>query len=158
MIKLNKQREAFSMIVAIALIIIMATLTVLITNVSGKLGKETTAIFQKEQAKLLAKSYTEYAIMAVSANDRVNNDCIDTINGTIGTPATGFGYTVETVISYIGNGDVGTCTKILSQTVQHEASQLSIVVDVYVKYKEILHKDHANSPWYTYHKRSLQKI
>ena len=158
MIKLNKQRKAFSMIMAIALIIIMATLTVLITNVTGKIGKETTAIFKKEQAIILAKSYTEYAILAVSANDRKNNPCIETINGTIGNPDTGFGYEVTTTISYIGDIDVATCNNVLSSAVQHDESKLSVIIDVYVRYKEVVHTDLANSPWFTYHNRSLQKI
>jgi type II secretory pathway pseudopilin PulG len=65
-----KMRRAFSMITAIFVIVLMATVAVLILNLSGKMVKETTAQFQREQAMLLAKSYTEYAVMAVTANDR----------------------------------------------------------------------------------------
>ncbi|MGC9350614.1 MAG: hypothetical protein ACP5D3_01345 [Sulfurovum sp.] len=35
---------------------------------------------------------------------------------------------------------------------------LSIIVDVYVEYKDIIQGNIATSPWITYHRRTLQKI
>lgn len=158
--KLQTKRKAFSMFTAIVVIVLMATVAMLIMSMTGKLVKETTAEFQSEQAALLANSYTEYAVMAVTANDRSVN-CLRTINSTIGAPTTGNGYSVRTHIAYIGNtAEIGNCavTRKLSESVITPKTPLTIIVDVYVDYKEPDHHDSANAPWITYHKRTLQKI
>lgn len=156
---LAKQREAFSMIMALVVIVLMATVAALIFNMTGKIIKNTTTQYQKEQAVLLAKSYTELAIMSVMANDRNNtyssgNQCLENINGTVAP-----NYRVRTRISYIGNDLTGICsnTRILNDTnITTPESELNIIVDVYVEYKEY---DHPTNPqWIKYHRRSLQKI
>lgn len=156
----TKNRKAFSMITAIFVIVLMATVAILVVNMSGKLVKETTAQFQNEQAALYANSYTEYAILAVTGNDRTVN-CLSTINSTIGAPTTGNGYRIRTHISYIGTAaEVGNCAAIrkLSEAVTTAKTPLTIIVDAYVDYKEPDHHDSANAPWVTYHKRTVQKI
>ncbi|DAB40341.1 MAG TPA: hypothetical protein CFH81_09090 [Sulfurovum sp. UBA12169] len=155
-------RHAFSMLTAIIVIVLMATVAMLIISLSGKMVKETTTQFQREQAALLAKSYTEYAVMAVTANDRnATNNCLHDIDATIGSPATGNGYRIRTRIAYIGHaGEVNSCaaTRIFSNTVTTPRSPLNVIVDVYVEYKEPDHPDSTNAPWITYHKRTFQKI
>jgi len=146
---MNKQRKAFSLIMAIVVIVLMATVAMLIMTISGKMVKTTTTQYQKEQAVLYAKSYTEYAIMAVMANDRNTTTCLDNINATIDN------YTIRTVISYIGNSDVSSCTNVISNSVVTSASPLNIMVDVFVSYPD---PDHPNDLNMTYHRRSLQKI
>lgn len=158
--KLQSQRKAFSLITAIFVVVLMATVAILVMNISGKIVKETTTQYQREQAALLAKSYTEYAIMAVTANDRATNNCLTDIDGTaVGSaPASGNGYRVRARIAYIGhNAEVGTCptTRVFSSSVNTANSPLNIIVDVYVEYKD---PDNTGTPWVTYHKRTLQKI
>jgi len=143
-------RKAFSMFTAIFIIVLMATVAAFILNLSGKMVKGTTAQFQREQAVLLAKSYTEYAIMAVTANEHNSSNCLNTITGTYGN------YNVEVDISYIGDANLNaSCTNRLSTTVVTPRSPLNIIVDVYVRYPDIDHPDDLNM---TYHRRSLQKI
>jgi hypothetical protein len=161
---MKNNREAFSLITAIFLIVLMGSITMYVMSLSGKIVKETTAQYKKEQAMLLAKSYTELAIMTVTANDREGTgECITTINANVGSsnPETsGEGYSVDTYISYIGaNNDIQSCAD------THELdnpsagnNELNIIVDVYVKYKDIAQEDIASSPWITYHRRTLQKI
>jgi len=146
---LSKQRKAFSLIMAIIVIVLMATVAMLIMSMSGKMVKGTTTQYQHEQAVLYAKSYTEYAIMAVMANDRVNNTCLNTIDGSIDN------YTIKTEISYIGDANVTGCTRALSNAVVTPNSPLNIIVDVFVSYPDLDHPDDMNM---TYHRRSLQKI
>lgn len=149
-------RKAFSMITVIIVIVLMATVAVFILNLSGKMVKETTTQFQREQAMLLAKSYTEYAIMAVTANER-NVTCLNSISGAY--PAISPAYNIDVTISYIGNGtglgDVSSCYHNLSNTVSTPKSPLNIIVDVFVRYPDY---DHPNGLKMTYHRRSLQKI
>jgi type II secretory pathway pseudopilin PulG len=154
-----KTRSAFSMITAIFVIIIMTTVAMFVVNLSGKIVKSTTAQYQREQAMLLAKSYTEYAILAVMSNDRNGTgNCLHTIHGTVGNnPNTGDGYRATVQIKYIGNlQEVGSCGgRILNSGVLETKSPLTIIVDTYIDYKDI---DNATSAWLTYHKRTLQKI
>ncbi|HEC45413.1 MAG TPA: type II secretion system protein [Epsilonproteobacteria bacterium] len=127
---------------------------------TGNITKETTAQYQKEQAVLLAKSYTELAIMAVTANDR-SVDCIEDIDGVniLGSSSSsGEGYRVRTRIAYIGSEDFSNCSgsRVLNTVnVVTPESSLNIIVDVYVEYKEL---DNSTSEYITYHRRTLQKI
>ena len=135
-------------------------------NLSGKIVKETTDTYQKEQAVLLAKSYTEYAIMAVMSNDRNGtgtciSDIIGDVDGSYADVTDGKGYHVETRIGFIGPvSDIQSCfnNRELGNPVSASSDDLNIIVDVYVKYKDINAKIPASSPWITYHRRTLQKI
>lgn len=153
-------RKAFSMITAIFVIVLMATVAVLILSLSGKMVKETTAQFQREQAMLLAKSYTEYAVMAVTANDRNGTgNCLSDIDGNYGAdPAHGKGYRIRVRLAYIGHADqIASCaaTRTFANNVVTEKTPLNIIVDVYVEYKD---PDNPSGPWLAYHRRTLQKI
>ncbi len=147
----KNQRKAFSIFTAIVVIVLMATVAMLIMNMSGKLVKETTAQYQREQAMLLANSYTEYAVMAVTANDRSTN-CLRTINGTWN------GYSARVEIAYIGNATtIGACagTRKLSDTVSTPDTPLTIMVDAYIDYKDL---DNPSGQDLVYHRRTVQKI
>ena len=157
-----KQRKAFSMITAIFVIVIMATVTALVMGTAGKIVQDTTSQYQKEQAILWAKSYTELAVMTVMSNDRNGTgNCIRDIDADIDNPDDGEGYRVRTRISFIGNaGEVGSCaaTRTFSNSVLTVESPLNIIVDVYVEYRDLSHPNVNSSPWITYHRRTLQKI
>lgn len=143
-------RKAFSMLTAIIIIVLMATVAAFILNLSGKMVKGTTVQFQREQSVLLAKSYTEYAIMAVTANQQNSANCLNSITGTYGI------YNIQADISYIGNNFDASCIRVLNDNpVVTPKSPLNIIVDVSVSYQDI---DHPNNLNMTYHKRSVQKI
>ena len=85
MILLNNMRYGFSMITAIFVILLLSSVGAFIVNLSGKTVKDTTFQYKKEQSALLAKSYTELAIMGVTANDATNGtNCLEEITGTVG--------------------------------------------------------------------------
>lgn len=139
------------MFMAIIVIVIMASIAILITSMTGKLVKETTVQYQREQAALLANSYTEFAVMAVTANDRTVN-CLSTINGTWN------GYSARIHIAYIGNtATIGTCagTRKLSEAVVTPNTPLTIIIDAYIDYRDL---DNSTSPKMVYHRRTVQKI
>jgi len=145
-----KSKKAFSMITSIIVIVLMATVAVFIMNLSGKMVKSTSVQFQHEQSILLAKSYTEYAIMAVTANQHDSSNCLNTITGTYGV------YNVQVDISYIGDTTINTsCARILSNASTTPKSPLNIIVDAFVSYPDNDHPDDLNL---TYHRRSIQKI
>jgi len=158
---IKKQRPAFSMITAIFTIVIMASISLMVMGTASKIVHSTVGQYQREQAMLWAKSYTEFAIMTVMSNDRKNKKCIQTINSDIDSPLTGAGYRVRINISFIGTAlETGSCAvnNIFSNAVTTKESPLNVIIDVYVEYKESDHPDIANAPWIVYHKRTLQKI
>ncbi len=153
----QNQRKAFSMLTAIVVIVLMSTIAMLVMSMSGKLVNETTAQYQREQAMLLANSYTEYAVMAVTGNDRSAN-CLRTINGTVD------GYSARIHIAYIGTaavigplGDSTICAnnrKLGTVPVDSETA-LTIIVDAYIDYNDL---DNPGGQLLTYHRRTVQKI
>lgn len=147
--KWNHLRKAFSLLTAIFVIVLMSTVGILIMSVSGKIVKETTAQYQREQAVLLANSYTEFAILSVTANNRTVN-CLNTINGSFN------GYDARIQIAYIGSAaEVGSCSRVFSSTITTPSTPLTIVVDAYIDYDDL---DNTSGPKITYHKRTIQKI
>lgn len=162
---MHRQRKAFSIITAIFLILLMASVAAFVMSLSGKIVQETTSQYQKEQAVLLAKSYTELAIMAVMSNDRAIT-CISDITANDIIPigastGTALAYNVRTRIAFIGPvADIGSCddTRELGYPVTASSDNLNIIVDTYVEYKDINHPTPASAPWITYHRRTLQKI
>ncbi|MDD5359077.1 MAG: type II secretion system protein [Sulfurovaceae bacterium] len=152
-------RQAFSMITAIFVILILATIAMLSLNMVANITKTTTIQYRKEQAQLYAKSYTELAIMAITQYDRAaNNNCVNTINGDIGTFADGSGYRVATSISYIGGtGLPAGCTMPTGPYVASLAATNSVaaaIIDVTVSYMDT---STSTSP-IVYHMRTMQKI
>jgi len=161
-----KKKKAFSMITAIFVIVIMASITSLIMNITGKTIKATTQQYQKEQAQLLARSYTELAILYVIHYDRTV-DCLESITDHFG--ATGDnGYDVRINIKYIGNatllpncsksididGDLGS-TATWSDTDVGFNSTISLIIDTYITYKDF---DDPSNRDITFHRRTLQKL
>lgn len=158
-------RKAFSMITAIFVIVLMATVSVLVLNLAGKAVQETTTQYRKEQAILYAKSYTEFAVMAATSQDCIQNISAD-LDGsgaaTANMALTGQAYHVDVVIHYIGN-DV--CANAFGGVITRATSKGgSIIIDTYVHYRD---PDHPNSltavnwatnPGFTYHRRSLQRL
>ncbi len=144
-------RPGFSMITAIFVIVLMAAVAAFIFNLSGKMVKETTDQYLREQAIFLARSYTEYAVLAATANEQNSSNCLDDINGSYGI------YTIDVNLSYIGTAKALTgnnCARVLSGGVTTEKSPLSIVVDVFVHYPDPNQPD-LNT---TYHERRLLKL
>jgi len=158
-------RKAFSMFVAIATMMIMGALTLFVTSLSGKITKETTDQYRREQAILYAKSYTEFAIMAASANDCAKN-FRGYIDGNQTSVRNGQGYRVLINIRHIGT-DIACANTIGSTSITHEASQGGVIlVDVRVQYRDLDLVDTvlsnggttAGLTWRTYRKRSLQRL
>jgi len=159
-------RKAFSMITAIFIILLLATVAAFILNISGKALQTTTLQYQREQAVLYARSYTELAILAATANDSTNTNCVEDLDGLIGDDVTdGEGFDIQTRIYYIGDNLQCSGTRELNdQTVLlNTPDSLHIIVDVYVRYRDLTFVDLAggvgtSAPWITYHRRTLQKL
>ena len=153
----QKMRAAFSMITAIFVMVIMASVGALVMGTSGKIVKSTTTQYQHEQAILYAKSYTELAIMAITANDR--KTCLYDFRGDVGgDPAHGDGYRIRVYVSYIAPDALfpGYCATVrrLSNNVTTLSTPLTVILDATVYYRD----PDNTSRWRTVHRRTVQKI
>jgi len=172
-------RKAFSMFTAIMVIIMMASIASLVFSTAGKITAETTAQYRKEQSMLLAKSYTEFAILAIQEHNMNGGNCLRTITANLNSldgstntngVAKGEGYYVEVKIQYIGLPAAINCPAIttgfesLGSLAISTSADLSAMIDVYVQYHDldIVGKlggtASSTDPWVTYHRRTLQKL
>jgi len=159
----KKNRKAFSMVTAIFVMIFMASLTAMIMGVTGKTIKATTNQYQKEQAQILTRSYTELALLYALNYNRniVGNSCLKTINATFGEAQNL--YTIKVELRYIANTVLfpNGCTRNISPawTVASPAlnidQSISLVIDTYVSYKDF---DDPSDRNITFHRRTLQKL
>ena len=164
-VKKYSMRKAFSMITAIFLIVLMGTVAAFVMNLSGKMVKETTTQYKKEQAILFAKSYTEFAIMAATAQN-----CIQNIQANIGAaPLVGNGYHIEVQAQYIGNdlaNPPANCPNTVGLNAINNAQSRGaiLLLDTYVHYRDpadpnaLAGVNWANNRGLVYHRRTLQRL
>ena len=115
-------RQGFSMITAIFVIVLLATVGAFILNISAKSVKSTLLQYKREQAILYARSYTGLAIMDATANTGTRT-LTGTAEGnytitTTSTPITGTDFiTVDVSVSY-PDYDSGTAVTYRRRTLQ----------------------------------------
>ena len=156
----HTMRPAFSMITAIFVIMIMASVAAFVMNLSGKMVQETTTQYRREQAILYAKSYTEYAILAATARRCIRN-IRAVVDGTGPEVLRGQGYRVVLRINYLGN-NAGCGNRIGTTPLNNPESV--IVVDTYVQYRDPESEAAINAtPWnqdpgIVFHRRTIQHL
>ena len=146
-----------AMIMAIAFLIIIATLMAVMMNMTANTTKKTENLYFTEQAHLLAKSATEYALLAISGHNRdlggANSSCIETIASQY--PAVGPYFNINTTIRYIGLGNNGTCgTSSFVDNIDTNQTRGTVLIDVTVSGIENSLRLNQNI---VYHRRTLQK-
>ena len=168
-----KHKKAFSMVTAIFTIVIMATVTSLIMSLVGKTIHETSAQYQKEQATILARSYTELAIL-YAIHKAANGNCMNQIDAKFGENRVGDydpSYKITVNIQYAGNdtnidnacNSIGANGRWTTTTNNGFDSTVSLLIDVYVSYRDMNHPANINSDTTddvlkTFHRRTLQRI
>ncbi len=145
-------RPGMALIMAIAFLVIIAGLMATMMNISSVANKRTEHLYFKEQAQLLAKSATEFALLAISGHDRTGGSCIQTITSQF--PAAAPYFNINTTIRYIGlNALGGTCaTNSYINAVTTTQSEGSVLIDVYVTSLNI-----GMDETISYHRRTIQK-
>ena len=130
-------------------------------NITGKSVKSTTVQYQKEEALLLARAYTELAMLYVIHHNRVlNNNCLEQINGEFGDPNNL--YKVRVDIKYIGNSQLlPNCPKNITPawSVANPTgfdSAISLVIDTYISYRNF--DDLTSDRNITFYRRTIQKL
>lgn len=138
-------RKGFSLLTAIVFLVLVATISVLALTLSTQSAKQTTDIFLKTQAELLAKSATEHAILAISGHDYSVN-CLESINTTYNNL-----FDINVSIMYIGSGLPAGCPQ-LGADITTDDSNRTVILDTIVTTKATITAQPIRL-----HRRTIQK-
>ncbi len=144
-------RRGFGLITAIVIMITVATLMTLMIGLSSTSVKVTLDLYLKEQAELLSRSATEYALLAISGHEN-NISCIQNIN--IGYPKSKPTHEANVTILYLGDGIVNCTDHILSNKVETNESNLTVIIDTVVSVNQ---QNTGISEPIRVHRRTIQK-
>ncbi|MBS9778843.1 MAG: type II secretion system protein [Campylobacteraceae bacterium] len=143
-------KKGFSLLTAIIFIVTVATIGALSLSMSNVTAKQTGDLYLRTQAELLAQSATGLALMGITAHDINGTNCLNQINGTF-PDTTNPVFDISVTISYLGREIPAGCN-IVSNTVQNNESNLTVIVDTVVS----SHGDIATEP-IRFYKRTIQK-
>ena len=144
-------RKGFSLLTAIIFLVLVATISTLALVLSTQSAKQTADIYLKNQAELLLRSGTEYALLAMSGTDYNATNCLNNLY--IRYPENGVNYThdINITISYLGSGLPGICNQ-LDNTLTTPESNRTVIIDTVVTTNPTI----SNEP-IRMHRRSIQK-
>jgi len=161
--RILKGRNGFAMIMAIFFMIIIATLLLYMLGSTTETAQRTTNTYVNEQAQLLAKSATEYAVLRVSGVDRDGDDdvvgtaddkCDEISSFNAQYPnTTNPIFDINVTIAFIGFGNYDDCNNYIN-TISTPESNGTMLIDVYVQDNPSLM---LTEP-IRYHRRTLQKL
>ncbi len=142
------------MILAIAFLLVAGVIMAIMIRMTAQTTKRTGDIYFQEQAHLLARSATEFALLAISGHNRAGGNCLTNIN--IQYPnAVAPIYDINTTIQYIGLQSLGaTCAanSLIDDIVTSESNG-TILIDTYVSTSSTVN---LNEP-VRFHRRTMQK-
>jgi len=140
-------RKGFSLLTAILFLVLVATISVLALTLSTQSAKQTSDIFLKTQAEILAKSSTEYALLAISGHEvNATNGCLNNINVTYNNM-----FDINMSIQYIGSGLPAVCNT-LSNNIATDDSNRTVIIDTVVSTKVNVAQEAIRI-----HRRTIQK-
>ncbi len=157
---MRQSSKGFTLIVAIWLLLAMTGMMAIMLSFSSQTVDQTATIYVREQAQLLSKSATEYALLSISAHDRtIGLDCVNYINSTF-SPNGSAMFDINTTIKYIGLAPTvtGICEDLpgaegsVANPIFTE-SQGMFLIDTYVTAKDAI----PGKQSIRYHRRTLQK-
>ena len=147
-------RRGFGLITAIVIMITVATLMTLMIGLSSTSVKVTMDIYLKEQAELLSRSATEFALLAISGHNN-SVDCIQNINISYPEGANPT-HDANITIWYIGSGLPAACTNVLpfANNIATNESNLTVLIDTVITVNQV--NTGITEP-IRVHRRTLQK-
>jgi len=144
---MKNTRGGFSVVVAILVMVLISSILVLSLSLSSKSIKQTTDIYLKAQAEILARSATEYAVLAISGHDMIHGgDCLENINLSYNNM-----FDANMTIMYIGD-NLPCNNNILTNNIKTAESNVTVIIDTIVSVKDGI----ADEP-IRIHRRTVQK-
>ncbi|WOE70605.1 type II secretion system protein [Hydrogenimonas thermophila] len=140
-------RHGFTLLLAIVIMVLIGTLMSLMLSFTTTTLKQTEDIYLKEQAELIARSATEYALLKISGNNWSNGECINNINDLNRYK----NFDVNITIYYFGKNLPSSCN-ILANNLYTKESNGTALIDVIVSTTDPITSEKIN-----FHKRTIQK-
>ncbi|MDR2080935.1 MAG: type II secretion system protein [Campylobacteraceae bacterium] len=124
-------RKGIGLIMAIAFIVLVATIGALALSFSTQTSRQTGDVYLRAQAELLAISATEYALLAISAHNISASNCINGINIVHNSGL----FNVNMTMSYIGNGLPAAGCRVLNgaNAISTADSNATVLIDTIVQ-------------------------
>jgi hypothetical protein len=151
-------KKGFSLITAIIFMVLIATLSLFSLNISSLTAKQTTDVFLREQAELLAQSATELAILDLLGRD-FSAKCPTGKDAEIfssyfpGNEKENSLFEVNVKVERIF-GKLGTCTGANVTTISTPESIGTVILNTTVESI----KDNRSIPPIRIHRRTIQKL
>jgi len=152
---LKSARSGMAMIMAITVIVIMATIMALSLALTTQTTKKTVDLYIYEQAILLSKSATEYALLEIAQDGPCSN--INTLNFTPDLDGDGNPdyYDINITMKYIYEVGSNPCNAAKTYTTVTTPEQNgSVLIDVTVSVDD----DSITSEPIRYFRRTIQKL
>ncbi len=146
-------RNGFTLITAIIIMMAVSLLMTMMISLSSMTVKSTMDMYFKEQAHLLARTATEYALLATSGHDN-HLSCIEKVNILYPNTATPT-HEMNVTLMYMGSG-LTNCNRVLDNNLSTDDSNLTAIVDVVVN---VLDNNNTGiSEPIRIHRRTIQKL
>lgn len=126
-------KKGFSLIAAIFFIILISTIALTSLSIATMSAREAPNILLNQQAELLARSATEYAIMNIQQND-YNKDCPDSVKEiNLNYPSKSPIFNVKVQIYYL-NSALPCGKNVISSTALTDNDKFASIIDVHVDF------------------------
>ena len=151
-------RKGFSLVTAILFVVLIATLSMFSLNISATTARQTTHIFLREQAELLAQGATEIAVFNLLNTDFTQVANCAFLNANNPTPILQTSFPTNNVAtSLFAVGTIGACDGTAGRgtaviPISTAASAGTVILDVVVR------SANANVPPIRIHRRTIQKL
>ena len=141
-------RKGFGLITAIIILVVVSVLMTLMISLSATSVKQTSDLYFKEQAELLARSAVEYGLLAISGHEN-NVSCIENVNITYLDT-----YEANLTMYYIYKGAPVACNNVLESNISTKESNITTMIDVRVA---VIQSVAGNSEPIVIQRRTIQK-
>jgi len=142
----SRQARGFAMIMAIIVLIVIATISMFTLMQTSRTVKSTADMYMYEQAQLYTKSAIEYTLFEIARNGCLNNNVIFTLDGM-------YDINVTTSYSYVGGVPAGSgCASFATVTTDKQNG--SVLMDIAVS----VPSSKTGSDPIRYFRRTIQKL
>jgi len=141
----NKNRDAFAMIMAISVIVILSTFMALSISLTSQTTKKTTDLYIHEQTILLSQSAAEYALLQISQNQPCSIPVINFAHDY---------YNIDINLSYIYTSPSPCAPSNKYFDINTDETNGSVLMDIAVS---VTDKNITSEP-IRYFRRSIQKL
>ncbi len=144
-------RRGFSLLTAVIFLVVIATISMLALSLSTQSAKVTTDNYLKAQAELLAKSGTEFALLAMSGHDYSVN-CLNSIDIKYPTNTSNYTHDINITIHYLGSSLPAGCNTYPGVNIATIDSNRTAIIDTIVTTNPTI-----SSETIRLHRRTIQK-